>query len=73
MGPTAWWYGPHGHIYTSRVDNPTEIPAGAQMFEIIANTAVDQRTNSVDRASWGIGATNEFVEAHFKVSLLSYS
>lgn len=63
---TAWWHGPSGHVYFSRVDDPSENAAGEHMFEIACRNVIDPSTSTEKRFSWGIPATNEKVESHFK-------
>lgn len=62
---TAWWHGAAGHFYNCLVDDPSEIPADEQMFEIAVHNVVPAATVKEKRFSWGIPATNERVESHF--------
>ncbi|BDD55826.1 hypothetical protein MPDQ_004901 [Monascus purpureus] len=61
-----WWHGPSGHSYFSLVDDPAEVPGSEQMFEIAARYVVDPETDKESRFSWGIPATKERVEKHFR-------
>ncbi|KAH8817434.1 salicylate hydroxylase [Xylogone sp. PMI_703] len=63
---TAWWHGPAGHVYFSKVDDPQELPKEERMFEIAARNVVDPETVTGKVFSWGIPATNERVESHFQ-------
>ncbi|KAL2431808.1 hypothetical protein ABEF95_014039 [Exophiala dermatitidis] len=63
---TSWWHGPEGHVYHSLVDDPAEVPEEKRMFEISARNVVDPATATGKRFSWGIPATNERVQSHFK-------
>ncbi|RFU30121.1 hypothetical protein B7463_g6227, partial [Scytalidium lignicola] len=63
---TAWWHGPAGHVYFSKVDDPEELGDGERMFEIAARNVIDPETATGKRFSWGIPATNERVESHFR-------
>lgn len=64
---TAWWHGPSGHVYFSLVDDPSEKAPDEQMFEIAGRNVIDPSTLTEKRFSWGIPATNQRVESHFKV------
>ncbi|EHY57823.1 hypothetical protein ABEF92_004299 [Exophiala dermatitidis] len=63
---TSWWHGPEGHVYHSLVDDPAEVPEQERMFEISARNVIDPATATGKRFSWGISATNERVQSHFK-------
>lgn len=48
------------------MDDPAEVPESEQMFEIAARHVVDPETDKERRFSWGIPATKERVEKHFR-------
>lgn len=52
------------------MDDPAEVPESEQMFEIAARHVVDPETDKERRFSWGIPATKERVEKHFRVSII---
>ncbi|KAI9742698.1 MAG: hypothetical protein M1818_003839 [Claussenomyces sp. TS43310] len=63
---TSWWHGPNGHFYNCLVDDPSEISEEQQMFEIAAHSVAPPESVKEKTFSWGIPATNERVESHFK-------
>ncbi|GAD94124.1 monooxygenase, putative [Paecilomyces variotii No. 5] len=63
---TSWWHGPSGHAYFSPVDDGSETSPEDEKFEISVRYVVNPETDKERRFSWGIPATNECVEAHFK-------
>lgn len=52
------------------MDDPAEVPGSEQMFEIAARYVVDPETDKESRFSWGIPATKERVEKHFRVGII---
>lgn len=70
---TSWWHGPAGHFYNCLVDDPSETPPEQQMFEIAVHSVAPPGSTKEKKFSWGIPATNERVESHFKVRTLSLS
>ena len=68
---TQWWFGPPGHVYVSPVDDVSEKNEENQMFEISCRNVIDPTTAKGKRFSWGVPATNERVQSHFTVSILS--
>ena len=68
---TQWWFGPPGHVYVSPVDDVSEKNEEDQMFEISCRNVIDPTTAKGKRFSWGVPATNERVQSHFTVSILS--
>ncbi|KAL1879471.1 hypothetical protein Plec18167_003926 [Paecilomyces lecythidis] len=63
---TSWWHGPRGHAYFSPVDDRSETTPEDEKFEISVRYLVDPDTDKERRFSWGVPATKERVEAHFK-------
>lgn len=68
---TTWWYGRVGHVYTSPVDDSSEVGDDKRMLEISCRNLVDAATDTRKRFSWGVPVTNERVLSHFTVSSLS--
>lgn len=75
-GPTtAWHHHPlgTGHFYLSGVSTPEEEARGEGQWEIAARAVEDPTKVTKEKVSWGVPATDAWVEAHFQVrfSLLS--
>ena len=64
---TTWWHGRTEHIYTSPVDDPSELGEDERMLEISCRSLVDPASDTRERVSWGVPASNERVVSHFTV------
>ncbi|EXJ89123.1 hypothetical protein A1O3_02187 [Capronia epimyces CBS 606.96] len=66
ISSTSWWHGPEGHVFHSPVDDPAEVAEEERLSELSARNLVDPATATGKKFSWGVPATNERVESHFK-------
>lgn len=54
---TGWWHLPTSHVWFS--------PVGQGLSEIAAREYQDPEIHSVNKSTWGVPVTNEYVESHF--------